>query len=58
MIGHEWPWRHSNAGSPQPTYLQPARTTGPVRFDRTLQTAADIMRASRARSGAGAGEPG
>jgi hypothetical protein len=43
MKAHEWSWRHRRATSPVPGYLQPLHSTGPVRFDPTLQIAADIV---------------
>jgi hypothetical protein len=43
MSAHKWSWRHRNANNPLPAYLQPLRSTGPVLFDPTLQTAGESM---------------
>ena len=43
MNAHEWAWRHRNASSPLPAYLQPLRSAGPVHFDPALRTAGEMM---------------
>lgn len=51
MKALEWSWRYRRATRPVPGYLQQIRLTGPARFDPTLQTAGEIIRARQMTGG-------
>jgi hypothetical protein len=50
MKEHKWWWSRHTSG-PLPTYLQPIRHSGRLRFDPTLQTAGEVVRAGTIRLG-------